>query len=130
VLATYIGSISALIGVLLGGALTTSTQRRIHKQGVALQTLHAKQEAAVEFLSTIRAFRRFAMYSTAPFDEVEPTESSKGVVSFEGRYDYDIRLDAAYARLMIVVHSDDLNRTAHEMRSALNKFFRERECTL
>lgn len=122
----YISPAAALLGVLLGGLLTTRTQATIHRQTIAAQTLKQKQDAAVEFLAAIRAFRRFAMYSPADFDEVAKTETSKGVVTFEGRAEYDVRMDTAAARLMIVIHSDKMNALASEMRSTLNSFLRSR----
>lgn len=125
-LTVYISPIAALIGVLIGGIITTRTQTRIHRQTVALQTLSEKQDALVEFLAAIRDFRRYAMYAPVDFDEVRRTETSKGAVTFEGRAEYDSRMDAAAARLMIVVHSSALNALASEMRSALNSYLRTR----
>lgn len=123
---TALGAVAAIVGAVIGGSITAWAQRRIQSRSFDVEVTRDKQAACIEFLTAVRTFRRFAMYTTGTFEVVDANETSKGAVVVEGRTEYDQRLDEALSRLMIVVHSEPLIKAAIGRASDLNEFLRER----
>ncbi len=125
-LATIFGALAAIVGAIVGGATTVWAQARIQRRTFEIEVTRDKQAACIEFLTAIRSFRRFVMYTTQAFEVVAPDDKSKGAVVIEGRSAYDQRLDEALSRLMIVVPSEPVIRAAFGRSHDLNEFLRER----
>ena len=123
---TLVGSVSALVGVALGGILTARAQRRSQESQMSFALRGERRDALVQFLASIRQFRRFLMYSDVEFEIVEPTKFSKGTVLVEGRAKYDAALDEAYTRLLIVVGTSSLIEEASRLTVRINEFIRLR----
>ena len=125
-LPTLFGSASALLGVLLGGAISSRAQRRSQESQMMFALRGERRDAFASYLASIRQYRRFLMYADLNFEVVPATEKSKGAVLVEGRVKYDAAVDEAYTRLLIVSSSSELIEEARELKSRLDRFVRTR----
>ena len=123
---TYIAAGTGLVGVVLGGLMTSLTQRRTHDVTIRLELLRSRESACVDLLSAVRRYRRFLMYSDPAIEEIAATSDSKGTVIVAGRIEYDALVDEAYARILIVARSDKIVAAAKELTTHLNEFVRIR----
>jgi hypothetical protein len=121
---TIIGPVFAILGVLVGGAITSRTQRRNQEIVYLTAVERERQDACVQFLTAVRQYRRFLMYSAPTIEEVPPSEASKGTVIVSGGTEYYANLDEAFSRLLIIVRSDVIIAEANVMNTLLNNFVR------
>jgi len=91
-----------------------------------LPSISERRDALVSFLTAVRQFRRFLMYSDLTFEIVPATPESKGTVLVEGRNAFDAAVDEAYTRLMIVAGSEEIIEEAGQLTTRLNDFIRIR----
>lgn len=101
------GVVAALGGVLLGAWLSGRSQLRLQREAQRQATLAAKESAYVEFLATMRRFRRFVL--TAPIDVtlVDSSQSPRGPIPIIAGSDahWDA-VEGAISRLWIVTEVD------------------------
>jgi hypothetical protein len=113
---------AAIIGVLIGGLITSRVQTRTHALSIADKRLTERRDACIEFLAAVRTFRRYVMYSELQFEVVGPTADAKGSVSAEGRAEHDARIDEALSRVMVVAGSDVIVTAAMNLARDTNDF--------
>ncbi|WP_280247610.1 hypothetical protein [Nocardia abscessus] len=126
ILMAVLSPVSAIVGVMIGGFITSRIQAQTHARAVADKRLTDRRDACAEFLGAVRTFRRYIMYSDLQFQIVSATAEAKGAVLAEGRAEHDARVDATLSRVMIVAGSDTIVQAAFELAKDLNDFIRLR----
>ncbi|TCJ96411.1 hypothetical protein [Nocardia alba] len=106
VLLAVLGPTAAIVGVLVGGLITSRAHTRAHALSIADKRLTERRDACIDFLAAVRTFRRYVMYSEPQVRGVGPTADEKGSVGVEGRAEHDARIDAALSRVMVVAGSE------------------------
>jgi hypothetical protein len=119
-------ALAAIIGVVVGGVISSRSQRSGIDASARIAARRDKQEACVQYLAAVRRYRRYVMYTDVSMAIVDATTESKGTVIFAGGSDLQAALSDAYARLLILVDSERVHEAARTMASLNNRFVRLR----
>lgn len=125
-LVTIVGPFFAIVGVLVGGAITFRSQRRNQEIAYLTSMERERQDACVRFLTAVRQYRRFLMYSDPEIEEIPPSDASQGTVIVAGRTEYDASFDEAFSRLLIAARSEIIIEEAEAMGRLLGNFIKAR----
>lgn len=123
-----VGVAGTLIGIVLGSLLSAQAQLRLQRLAHLQSELASRREAYVEYLSTLRRFRRFILHiSPVDITVVEGSGSPRGPIPVikdaEGYWD---AVENARSRLWIVAgHDSDVRRASDAVMDALYILARE-----
>jgi hypothetical protein len=123
-----VGVAGTLLGVVLGSLLSARAQLRLQQQAHLQSELAARREAYVEYLSTLRRFRRFILHIPPQnISVVEGSDSPRGAIPvIKGADDYWDAVESARSRLWIVAgHDSDVRRASDGVMDALYVLARE-----
>jgi hypothetical protein len=79
-LGSIAGVVGALGGVALGAWLSSRSQLRLQREARRQAVLTTKEAAYVEFLATMRRFRRFVLTAKVNVSVVDEAQSPRGPV--------------------------------------------------
>jgi hypothetical protein len=99
---TVVGTVGALVGVILGAWWTARSQRTLLKETQRQSAVQARESAYTEFLVAYRRFRRFLMTEPVKVRLVERPEGEKAAPLIDGAADYWESVDSSRATLEIL----------------------------
>jgi hypothetical protein len=117
-----VGVVGTLTGVILGSLLSARTQIRVQTQALRQSELAARRDAYVEYLATLRRFRRFVLHCPPEnISLVEGSGSPRGAIPIiKGADDYWDAVENARSRLWIVAgHDSDVRRASDTVMDSL-----------
>ena len=111
-----VGALGALGGVALGSLLSSRSQMRMQRQARAHALIDARRAAYVEYLSTLRQFRRFILHSDPHrISIVEGSESPRGPIPIiDGAGSHWEAVERARSQLWIAAGYDSAVREASD----------------
>jgi hypothetical protein len=101
-LSAIVGTVGALVGVILGGWWTARSQRTLLKESQRQSAIQARESAYTEFLVAYRRFRRFLMNEATEVRLVGRPGGEKAAPLIDGAADYWASIDSSRARLEIL----------------------------
>lgn len=112
----FVGVFGALGGVALGSLLSSRSQMRMQQQARAHALIDAKRIAYIEYLSTLRQFRRFILHlEPHRIRVVEGSGSPRGSIPIiDGADSHWDAVEKARSQLWIVAGYDSVVREASD----------------
>jgi hypothetical protein len=101
-ISTIVGTVGALVGVILGACWTARSQRTLLKESQRQSAIQARESAYTEFLVAYRRFRRFLMNEATEVRLVERPGGEKAAPLIDGAGDYWASIDSSRATLEIL----------------------------
>lgn len=120
--------VGALVGVAMGAWLSSRSQRRLQREARRQAVLATKEAAYVEFLATMRRFRRFVLTAKVNVSVVDEARSPRGPIPIiDGSDAHWDAVESAISRLWIVADVDGtVGRAAAQVMDAFYVVARER----
>jgi hypothetical protein len=111
-----VGVLGALGGVVLGSLLSSRSQMRMQREARAHALIDAKRTAYVEYLSTLRQFRRFILHlDPQRISVVEGSGSPRGAIPIiDGADSYWDAVERARSQLWIAAGYNSAVREASD----------------
>ena len=110
-----LGVVGTLFGVGLGSWLSAKTQRQQQDRLLREAVLEAKREAYIEYLATMRRFRRFILHRRPDQVRLADSGGPRGLIPFiEGDESYWDAVEDARSRLWIMAGYNSEVRTASD----------------